>query len=118
MKKNQNLLNDSNKSEHKTLNSDVEQLKNQIIAYQTNLANQGCKLSILEKEIAVFRTPTWNSQNNNDFVEIKSSRKKTKLDSETSLSEIQYPDTTPASEQISNGKLQDSLNFMISVSLY
>jgi hypothetical protein len=118
MKKSQNLVNDSNKGEHKTISSEVEQLKNQIIAYQTKLASQGSKLSILEKEVAVFRTPNWNIQNNNEFVEIKSARNKTKLDSGTNLSEIQYPETSAVNETISNGKLEDSLNFMISVTIF
>ncbi len=116
MKKNQNLVNDANKSEHKSLNSEVEGLKNQIIIYQSNLGTQDSKLSYLEKEVAIFRTPSWNCNNSNDFIEIKSAGKKSKQDSNTSLTEVQYPDST-RNFPIVDGKMEESLNFMICVSL-
>lgn len=117
LRKNQNLINESNRGDHKQLNSEVEQLKNQIISYQSNLANQTCKVALLEKEVAIFRTPSTNTNNNNELTEIKSAVKKSKLDSCTSLEEVQYPDSIVQNENIVSGKMQENLNFMICVKI-
>jgi hypothetical protein len=60
IKKNQNTINESNKTEHKSIISDIEQIKNQLLGYQTNLGTQGSKLNILEKEVTIFRSPSLN----------------------------------------------------------
>jgi hypothetical protein len=60
IKKNQNTINENNKTEHKSIISDIEQIKNQLLGYQTNLGTQGSKLNILEKEVTIFRSPSLN----------------------------------------------------------
>ncbi len=60
IKKNQNTINESNKTEHRSIISDIEQIKNQLLGYQTNLGTQGSKLNILEKEVTIFRSPSLN----------------------------------------------------------
>ena len=126
IKRNQNNINEFNRTEYKTVNTDIDQIKNILLGFQSNLGSQTSKMSILEKEVTIFRTPTWQNNisgedNNNESEPIKSNSS-----INTSLKLKAYPinqndgdlDNSELSARLSfrgSMKNEENLNFLICV---
>ena len=104
VKKNQSSFNDSTKIEHKSLSLEIEKLKKQLLAYETDLGTQTSKLSVLEKEATIFNTP--NSINGNAYSSADSTSKSTPND---------QIDFTSLHHSGGNIKTEENLNFFIIV---
>jgi hypothetical protein len=118
-KKNQNAINEQSKIEHKNLQAEIEYIKGLLIKYQSELATQSTKLSLLEKEIAIFRTPHINLGGNiNESVDLKASTSSayrmysSKLHSGVDNDNMQVNEVTSLSHNpTGNAKLEENLNF-------
>lgn len=126
IKKNQNTINESNKTEHRTIISDIEQIKNQLLGYQTNLGTQGSKLNILEKEVTIFRSPSLNFSHYESSDVLKSTgftqrgaSNYRNLSISKSDGDTEITDFTGYVNNIGqNIKAEENLNFLICVNYY
>ena len=122
-KKNQNVINEQSKIEHKNLQAEIEHIKDLLIKYQSELASQSTKLSLLEKEIAIFRTPNISYGGGiSESVDLKASTNSAykiygyKTASYVDNENFQTNDVASLTHNpIGNAKLEENLNFLISV---
>ena len=122
-KKNQNVINDQSKIEHKNLQAEIEHIKSLLLKYQSELATQSTKLSLLEKEIAIFRTPNISYGGSmSESVDLKASTSYYnkiygyKVASAVDNEHSQTNDVASITHNpIGNAKLEENLNFLISV---
>jgi hypothetical protein len=80
IKKSQNSQNDQNKNEQKSILNEIENIKQKILSFQSNLSNQTSEIKLLEKEVNVFKKSgscpinyDFNEMRNKDGLEIKNS---------------------------------------------
>ena len=109
IKRNQNNINEFNKTEYKTVNTDIEQIKNILLGYQSNLGSQTSKMSILEKEVTIFRTPTWHNN-----VNVDGNNEETELIKSSSSINIQKLKAYPVNQSdgdMDNSELTARLSF-------
>jgi hypothetical protein len=122
IKKTQNTINDTNKTEHKVIISDIEQIKNQLLGYQTNLGTQGSKLNILEKEVTIFKTSSLNFSPYDSSEILKSTGFTARgasnyrnLSISKSDNETEITDFSGLNNLSGNIKAEENLNFLICV---
>jgi hypothetical protein len=116
------MINDQNKTEHKTIGTEIDDLKTHLLSHQSTLGTQSSKLSILEKEVSIFKTPNTinNSLNSNlETIELKGkplSKRNSEYKSEDMMNSLTISDPNDVNSFNSlGGKLEENINFLISV---
>ncbi len=107
------------------INTEIETIKNQLLTYQSNLGTQTSKMSILEKEVTIFRSPTVNAStplncDTNDPNLLPNSRPTSKFtpinksDGDTDISDL----SQCMSSFRGAVKSEENLNFLIVVKFF
>jgi hypothetical protein len=115
-------MNEQAKIENKSLINDIDQLKNQILNYESTLANQCSKINLLEKEMDIYKSPFVKRPGQFAYADplvyqlpqVYDNKNESNSNS-TKIQEQNLIDSCKIDLNPGNNKLQENLNFLLTV---